>query len=150
MVATDRQRFVDELVAEVGSQAVVRDPRTIEKALRDNSWLSPSLTEHFDQLKEGSGSGLEVAAVVAPTSVDQLRRVIDVAVRHEVPMTPRGGATSNFGQVVPLEGVLLIDLRRLQRVLDVGDDSITVEAGALQGDVERAARLLAAAKEVCL
>src|SRR5262249_30271437 len=69
-----------------------------------------------------------------------LREAIAVAVRHGVPITPRGAGTSNFGQSIPLSGGMLLDLTHLNRLLEVTDTSVTAEAGALVGDLESAAR----------
>src|SRR5262245_15187694 len=140
MAVAEREQFLDELVAQVGSGAVARGEEELRKALKDNSWLSPILLEHFQHLRDETGQTLQVDAVVSPADVNQLRAAIALAVRYEVPMTPRGGGTSKFGQTIPLQGGLIVDTTRLNRILDTTADSIAVEAGALQGDVERAAR----------
>ncbi len=140
MVATDRQPFLDELVARIGPDAVIQDGGEIQRSLKDNSWLSPILSEHFGQLKQETGESLRVDAVVSPADVDQLRDVIAIGVRHNAPMTLRGGGTSNFGQTIPLEGGLIVVIRRLNRILDITATSVTAQCGALQGDLEKAAR----------
>lgn len=137
---TKTKSFRDELVASIGSENIVLDGSSIQKVLRDNSWLSPILSKHIDQLKLEAGKALRVDAVISPMDVDQLRTVISLAVRHNVAMTIRGGGTSNFGQMIPLHGGLVIDIRLLNRILEITADSITVEAGALQGEIEAKAR----------
>ena len=140
--------FVDALVQAVGSDAVTTDPVEIDKFLKDNSWLSPILTDYFGRQRAEAGGlpGVEVA--VSPRNVGQLRDAIALAVRHGVPITPRGAGTSNFGQSIPLSGGMLLDLTHLNRLLEVTDTSVTAEAGALVGDLESAAR--AAGKELTL
>jgi FAD/FMN-containing dehydrogenase len=140
MSAAHRQRFLDELVTRLGRAAVIRDPAGIEGFLGDNSWLSPILSQHIEQMKGGSGGHLRVDAVVSPANVTELRDVIALAVRHGVPMTLRGGGTSNFGQTIPLEGGIIVDTLRLNRVLAIAEASVTAEGGALHGDVENAVR----------
>ncbi|MCC6455351.1 MAG: FAD-binding oxidoreductase [Caldilineaceae bacterium] len=132
--------FIGELAAVVGERYIVTDASEISRSLRDNSWLSPLLSEHIDQRKREEGKTLQVDAVVSPADAEQLSAVVATAVRHNVPMTVRGGGTSNFGQVIPLGGGIILDIRRINRILEVGKDFITVEAGALQGDVDAAAR----------
>ncbi len=44
-----------------------------------------------------------------------------VAFEHDVPVTPRGAGTGNYGQATPFDGGILLDLRGL--------DAITVNAG---------------------
>ena len=43
----DRATLLDALTAALGADAVVRDRDTVAKSLKDNSWLSPILSEHF-------------------------------------------------------------------------------------------------------
>ena len=135
---TGRTALLDALTAALGEAAVVRDPATVSRSLKDNSWLSPILSEHFGQRREDDG--IVADAVVTPTSVDDLRTIIALAVRHDTPMTLRGGGTTNFGQSLPLHGGIVIDVRRLNRIVSLTDASATAEGGALQGDVDKAAR----------
>ena len=130
--------YVDALVA--AGADVITDRAEIARFLDDNSWLSPTLSRYFAQLKI-SGAGLpDVDAVVSPASVAELEKILTIAVQHRVPVTVRGGGTTNFGQVIPLQGGIVVNSRRLNRVVAVSDDSITAEAGALVVDLEKAAR----------
>ena len=132
--------LIEALTSALGDEQIIVAPKEIESALRDNSWLSPLLAQHIRELKTTTGKTLQVDAVVIPNSIEQLKRVIALAVRHNVPMLVRGGGTSNFGQTIPLHGGIIIDIRRLTGIIDIGNDRITVAAGTIQGDVDAAAR----------
>jgi FAD/FMN-containing dehydrogenase len=136
----NNQTYLDELVAITGKQHVLVDSAEIRRSLRDNSWLSPLLSQYIDQRRASQGETLQVSAVVAPQSLAQLGAVIALSVRHHVPMVVRGGGTSNFGQTVPLAGGIILDMRGLRGVVAMDDTSITVAAGTLQGEVDEAAR----------
>lgn len=131
---------VADLVAAIGQGGLQTTPEAIIRVLKDNSWLSPVHTEEFDRRREAKGPTLGVVAVVAPTTVQEVRDVVEVAVRHRTPITPRGGGTSNFGLVTPEHGGVVLDLRGLKGPCEVIDDEITAPAGVLQGVMERAAR----------
>jgi FAD/FMN-containing dehydrogenase len=139
-VNDERARLVDALTAALGPAAVLRDRDAVSRALRDNSWLSPILSEHFQQRRDDADGGLVADAVVAPTDLAQLRTIISLAVRHNTPMTLRGGGTTNFGQSLPLHGGIVVDVRGLNRIIEIGETSATSESGALQADVDAAAR----------
>jgi FAD/FMN-containing dehydrogenase len=139
MATSSRAALLDALSAALGEAAVVRDATTVARSLKDNSWLSPILSEHFAQ-RRVDDDGIVADAVVTPNTVDELRAVISLAVRHDTPMTLRGGGTTNFGQSLPLHGGIVIDVRRLNRILSLTVTSATAEGGALQGDVDKAAR----------
>ena len=136
-----REPLARDLIARLGEAAVLRETKAIRRFLRDNSWLSPILSEHFG--RGGGGEGppvIDADMVVAPENMEELRDIIALAVRHKSPIVVRGGGTTNFGQSIPLEGGVIIDSRKLNRILEVTDTSITAQAGAFQGDVDACAR----------
>src|SRR6185312_9088853 len=57
----------------------------------------------------------------------------------QTPVTVRGGGTGNYGQCVPLRGGLVVNLSKMNRVIDVGDGYARVEAGVKFSDLDRAA-----------
>uniref|UniRef100_UPI003B3B9052 FAD-binding and (Fe-S)-binding domain-containing protein n=1 Tax=Nakamurella sp. TaxID=1869182 RepID=UPI003B3B9052 len=75
--------------------------------------------------------------VVHPADADDVAAVVDVARAHRVPVTARGGGTSIAGNAGG-PGIVL-DLGRLDRVLDVDADARTavVEPGVVLTDLQR-------------
>lgn len=132
--------FVDEIESQLGSDRLITDPEVVGSRLRDNSWLSPMLTDFITVMSQSSGPSLDVVAVVRPESVPELRACLSSAYRHDVPITMLGAGTSNFGQTTPLEGGVVIDIRGINQVGEVGEDRVTAQAGALVAKVEAAAR----------
>lgn len=132
--------YLKEILAVVGKERLLTNETQIHTALIDHSWLSPVLSSYIQVLKANTGKALDVDAVVIPESVDALKAVIGIAVRHDVPITVRGGGTSGFGQTIPLKGGIVIDIRLLTGILEIADSTITVRAGTLQGDVDLEAR----------
>ncbi|MFN3257908.1 MAG: FAD-binding oxidoreductase [Ilumatobacter sp.] len=139
--AATKQSALDAFADAAGTDNVRTDPADIARTLRDNSWLSPILKEYVET-RRGSddGESMGVLAVVTPCDEDAVLGVIAAAVKHRIPIVPRGGGTSNFGQTVPVEGGIILDLRGLTGVTDVADGRITARAGTLQGGVDDAAR----------
>ena len=91
-----------------------------------------------DLVRLRSGEGLSAPdAVLAPGSAEQVRAVLDVCARERVAVVPFGGGTSVVGGVEPVgdgfAGVVSLDLRGLDRVLDVDRESLTatLEGGLL-------------------
>jgi FAD/FMN-containing dehydrogenase len=75
----------------------------------------------------------------AAATVEQVRLVAGACARHGVPLTVRGAGTGNYGQCVPLQGGLVLDLSALNRLrhLDDATGVIEVEAGALMGAIDQ-------------
>ncbi len=82
-------------------------------------------------------------AVVAPRTADEIRAVLEACSEARVAVVPFGGGTSVVGGVEPFsdgfDGAVALDLRRLDRVLDVDRASLTatLEAGLLGPEAER-------------
>ncbi len=78
--------------------------------------------------------------IVHPASAEEISRIMKVANRHRVPVVPWGGGSGTQGGAVPLYGGILLDVKRLDRVLDINERSLTVtaQAGVLGAVLERA------------
>lgn len=121
-----------ELRGVLGGNAVHVDAPTRRSASSDYSWISPILRERLPAT---------VADVVAfPQDNAAVARVLDVAARLRVPVTPRGKGTGNYGQAVPLQRGIVVDLSRHDRIMAVGDGWIEAGGGADFASLERAAR----------
>jgi FAD/FMN-containing dehydrogenase len=121
-----------ELIEVAGTRHVLVEPAAQQRFLRDFSWYSPVLADAFVDTR--------IDAVVQPGTLDELEAAVALGVRHRVPITVRGAGTGNYGQSVPLYGGILFDMRRLNRIAAHGEDTIEVEAGAVWGQVDVAAR----------
>lgn len=122
--------LVSELQSALGG-AVSVDEGDLDRASIDGSHLSPVIAA---QLPLGRAQ-----VVVTPASVDDIPVVVRAAVRHGVPITPRGKGTANYGQTLPMAGGIVLDLSRLRKVVEVGDGYLIAEAGAPMIAVEQQA-----------
>ncbi|MGE0464622.1 MAG: FAD-binding and (Fe-S)-binding domain-containing protein [Vicinamibacterales bacterium] len=77
--------------------------------------------------------------VLVPRSVDDVVRTVEVASRHGVPLTPRGGGTSQAGQAIGA-GLVLDTSKYLNRILHVDPDVRTarVQPGVVLDELNAA------------
>ncbi|MGB9589314.1 MAG: FAD-binding oxidoreductase, partial [Candidatus Hydrothermia bacterium] len=68
-------------------------------------------------------------AVVQPVSEDEIAILVKWAREEGIPLIPRGKSTSGYGGVLPVKGGIVLDLIRLQKVISVDGDVVTVEPG---------------------
>jgi hypothetical protein len=116
-----------------GAGQVVFDAAQRLKASSDWSRMSPVLAEKVPP-------GRYVAdAVVRPATGQDVATILQVAFEHDVPVTPRGAGTGNYGQATPFDGGILLDLRRLADVA-IGEDTVTVGAGVRFSAVDKELR----------
>ena len=121
----------EELRSLLGEKGVSVELAAREKASVDGARMSPVIAEQLP---------LGFADLVAyPANAEEIALAVGAAVRHGVPITPRGKGTGNYGQGIPMAGGLVLDLSRAREVLEVGDGFITAEAGATMVSLETAA-----------
>jgi alkyldihydroxyacetonephosphate synthase len=111
-----------ELAAVVGSDHVCTDPES--RRLRTRGKSTPDL------LRARTGDLSDAPdAVVRPGGHDDVRAVLEIAVRHRVAVVPFGGGTSVVGGLVARRegyaGVISLDLVRMKRLLAVDPVSMT-------------------------
>lgn len=118
------------LAARLPAGAVVEDPETLED--RSHDWSPLGLLRSVSA--EGARANLP-SAVVFPTSTDDVATVLAWAADTGTPLVPRGGGSGVCGGAEPEKGWLVVDLSRMDRVLDVDETSqaVHVEAG-IRGD----------------
>lgn len=81
------------------------------------------------------------AAVVRPTGVDDVVRLVRWARRHRIPILPRGAGTSLDGESVPLDGSVVVDLAAWTSPveIDATERRARVGPGVVNRELQRAA-----------
>ncbi|HEX6953433.1 MAG TPA: FAD-dependent oxidoreductase, partial [Agromyces sp.] len=114
------------LTAALGD-AVVADGPLLDAVREDRSgWVS----EH------------PARAVVRAASVDDVQQVMRIATATGTPVVPRGAGTGLAGGAIASRGAIVLDLTRMSRIIELDDvdELAVVEAGVLNGELDRAAR----------
>src|SRR5271168_4276723 len=92
----------------LGDVPVETDAKILQKKSRDFFWFSPVLKRQLQS---------KVAElVVMPRDEADVIRVAGAAARHRVPITIRGGGTGNYGQCVPVQGGVVLDMSALNAI----------------------------------
>jgi glycolate oxidase len=75
--------------------------------------------------------------LVEPESTEEVCQVLAYAHRHCIPVTPRGQGTGLVGGAVAVQGGILLNLCRMNRILELDEDNLTltVEAGVILLDI---------------
>ncbi len=110
----------------VGPRGVVDDPQDIERYV----------TETRGMYRGRAG------LVVRPASTPEVSEVVRLAAAARIPIVPQGGNTGLCGGGVPQdERCIVLALGRMNRIrkIDPADFTITVEAGCILADIQKAA-----------
>ncbi|MBU2518533.1 MAG: FAD-binding protein [Proteobacteria bacterium] len=80
------------------------------------------------------------AAVVLPADTAQAARVVAYASQNGMPLTPRGAGSGLSGGCTPARGGIVLDTKRLKRILEINQGNLTarVEAGAVLAAFQQA------------
>src|SRR5258708_9193636 len=116
-------------IAGIEGQAELTD---LKRRSRDFFWYSPILNE---ELKDKIAD-----VVVAPKDESEVIRVAAACAKYRIPLTVRGGATGNYGQCVPLEGGVVLDMAALNKIEWQKPGKIRVQAGARLSEIDAATR----------
>ncbi len=78
------------------------------------------------------------SAVAVPRSIEEAERAVTIAVSEGVPVTPRGGGTSQCGQTIN-HGLVIDCSKHLNRIIsiDASSRSCTVEPGVVLDELNR-------------
>jgi FAD/FMN-containing dehydrogenase len=118
--------------AEIEGIRIYDDPKQVELRSRDYFWYSPILTEDIGHYLGD--------LVVIPKDQDEVRRVAAAAAKLRIPITVRGGGTGNYGQCVPLEGGIILDMTKIDRIIAIEPGKVRVEGGARISRLDDAVR----------
>lgn len=116
--------------AEIGDISCYDDLRLLDAKSKDYYWYSPILKA---QLDAHAGQ-----LIVVPRSEDEVIIIAGAAARHRIPLTLRGGGTGNYGQCVPMQGGVILETTKLDRIISIAPGRVTCEAGARMERVEKA------------
>lgn len=123
-----------DIPAPSGSTASRPTAAAIDAALRemeailgsDGLLIDPAqIAEFRDPFAPPDGDWYEPGAVLLPTSVDQVQAILRVANAHGTPVWTNGqGRNNGYGGPAPrVSGSFVLSLRRMNRVLDVDEES---------------------------
>jgi glycolate oxidase subunit GlcD len=111
-------------------------------AIIPERFVEGSLATFSSDATESRGIDALPAAVVQPLDVDEVVALVAWSNEHGVPLVPRGGGTGFAGGAVPIEGGVVVDLSRMNRVLQFDPQlwRIQVQAGVTTWNLRRLAR----------
>src|ERR671918_1228207 len=122
------------LSSALGAGAVITAPDELSDYAADTYW--PALA--------AKAAGTPLArpdVVVRPRTEEEVAAVLEVAHEHHVPVVPWGGGSGTQGGALAVHGGIVIDLRSLDRVIEIDEISLTVTVQAGKNGRELEAEL---------
>ncbi|PHV61765.1 FAD-binding oxidoreductase [Cyanobacterium aponinum] len=116
---------------ELGNIKQITEEEKIKKLSQDYYYFSPILSE---KLADKTGD-----LVLQPTSEDEILHIAKICVKHQIPITIRGAGTGNYGQCIPLNGGIILDMTEMNKIQWIKSGIARVEAGVKMSILEREA-----------
>ncbi len=117
------QRLLDDLRAIVGVDRVSTSDTDRVIYSVDSFWLP--------QMWHDRGvRTLTPDVIVHPGSTEEIAAILTLANRDRVPVVPWGGGSGTQGGALPIHGGILLDVKRLNRILAIDETSLTLRAQA--------------------
>lgn len=128
----NKTEVLEALKTDLAEMDLIMDPEQITKLSQDYHTFSPVLQKQL--------AGKRGDLVVRPVDIAQVQEIAATLVKHRVPVTIRGSGTGNYGQCVPLEGGVILDMTRLQEVLWIQPGIVRAQAGTKLAAIDKKTR----------
>ena len=121
---------LEAFVYDIGSITYRDEANVLAVKSKDYFWYSPILKEQLDDCVG--------QLLVIPKTEEEVMTIAAAIARHRIPLTIRGGGTGNYGQCIPIEGGVVLETTKLNKVLEISEGRLVCEAGARIEQVEKA------------
>ncbi|MFQ5762473.1 MAG: FAD-binding oxidoreductase [Candidatus Bathyarchaeia archaeon] len=109
--------LVKDLREIIGDDDVATEPADLLQYAKDRTHLEIS-----------HGHRGKPDAVVRPESTEEVVEIVTLANKHRIPIIPRGGGTNFVGAAIPTTGGIVLDMKKMNKVLEIDKDSLIVRA----------------------
>ena len=111
--------ILNSLIEILGKRGVSNSPEELWYYSMDPGVLDPHLPEF----------------VVAPKTTEEVQKIVRLANREKIPIVPMGNGMSLTGLVIPLKGGIVMDMKRMNKIVEVNPVAryVVVEGGTSQG-----------------
>ena len=130
-LATPSTAGIVALLDDLTDLKPVTDVEEVERLSKDFAWFSPILVRELDCKRAD--------AVLSPTTLEDIERIVKACVRRRVPLSVRGGGTGNYGQLTPLQGGVILSLTRFNKICWIKPGIARAQAGVRLGALNREA-----------
>lgn len=121
-----------KIKSELENLEIITDTLQLAKLSLDYYHFSPILKPQLEYKRAD--------LVVRPTTEAEVIQVAKTCVNHKVPLTVRGAGTGNYGQCIPLQGGIILDLSKMQQIRWIIPSSACVEPGVKMAAFDKQAR----------
>lgn len=120
---------ISAFLADIGDIPATTDPTVVGRKSRDMSGV-------FSPVLRREANGRTSEAVVMPRNEADVVRIAAAAARTRTPLLARAGGSCNFGQGIPLQGGVSVDMSGMDRIMWMRDQRVRAQCGAKMIDID--------------
>ena len=132
---------IQAIARELSAIASTSDRDRLNKLSLDYYHFSPILLE---QLQDKRGD-----LAFFPTTEAEIVQIAKTCVKHQIPLTVRGAGTGNYGQCIPLEGGVILDVTQMNQIRSLQPGIAIVEPGVKMAAFDKQARKIGWELRMC-
>jgi FAD/FMN-containing dehydrogenase len=111
---------------------MITEPNQVGKLSLDYYHFSPILQEQLADKRAD--------IIIKPENETEILQVVKTCVKYKIPLTVRGTGTGNYGQCIPLNGGVVLDLSKLEQILWYKPAIARVQTGAKLAEIDKQTR----------
>ena len=120
------------IASQLSGMETTSDRDRLTKLSLDYYHFSPILTA---QLQDKRGD-----LAVFPTTEAEVLQIAQICVTNKIPLTVRGAGTGNYGQCIPLQGGVILDISKMNQIISLQPGSASVQPGVKMAAFDKQAR----------
>ncbi|MGA2792192.1 MAG: FAD-binding oxidoreductase [Roseiarcus sp.] len=107
----------------IGPDQCEDNPVLERQKSRDFYWYSPVLKRALDSVVAD--------LIVTPSNEAEVAAILAAAYALQIPITPRGTGTGNYGQAMPLAGGVVLNMAAMDKIKSISPGRVVSEPGAV-------------------
>ncbi|MBN2600017.1 MAG: FAD-binding oxidoreductase, partial [Candidatus Thermoplasmatota archaeon] len=79
------------------------------------------------------------SCIVRPGSTEEVQKILRYANKQKIPVVPRGAGSAMSGHSVPIDGGIVLDMKRMNRIIEIRPEDVLckVEPGVINDELNR-------------
>ncbi|MGD8585160.1 MAG: FAD-binding oxidoreductase [Chloroflexota bacterium] len=122
-IGIQNEMIRSELEEVVGKDFVSVDPTDKLVYSTDWSWMPQMWLDRGQKL-------MPPDYIVHPADAVEVSEILKIANKYRIPVIPFGGGSGTQGGALPVYGGIMVDLKRLDKIVEIDEKSLTVTAQA--------------------
>lgn len=130
-VGIQSEMIRSELEEVVGKDFISVDPTDKHVYSTDWSWMPQMWLDRGQPLTPPD-------YIVHPGTAEEISEIMEIANKYRIPVIPFGGGSGTQGGALPIFGGIMVDLKRMDKIIEIDEKSLTVtcEAGLILTQLE--------------